>query len=73
MDVTKLSDQELVDVVGAAIREGEKRARAQEHYRLASQLDVLHARAHRTAQLVKSAGLIETFSGDDKDGPPTGP
>jgi hypothetical protein len=57
MDLSKLSHRELVDLGGDVIREGE----------------LLHAQAQRTAQMIKGDGLVQAFSGDDKDAPSTGP
>lgn len=73
MDLSKLSHRELVDLGGDVIREGERRAKEGGHDRLAKQLELLHAQAQRTAQMIKGDGLVQAFSGDDKDDPVVGP
>lgn len=73
MDVENATNRELVEFAGRIIREGERRAAAAGNAQLVEELGKLHLRAKRCGDTMKSAGLIETFSGDDKDDPVVGP
>jgi len=66
-DVTTLSNHALIELGGAVLREGERRLTDAGMDEAALQLKRSHALALRAAQGVKRAGLVEAFSGDDKD------
>jgi hypothetical protein len=73
MDFAKLSNEELANHGAAWFKEVEKRFEEAGLPRALQHVQNAHALCTRAGHGAKGEGLVTTFSGDDKDGPPTGP
>lgn len=73
MDLSKKTNEELADLGAAFFKEAEKRLAEADLPRALQHVERAHALCHRAALGAKGAGLVRTFSGDDKDDPIVGP